>query len=80
MQTDAFFGHYCASCRTAVAVTAVAGGTGRCPTCGGPLVAGTGGPRMKSVANYKCPKCGAQYGMISIAGAPTCRCGEPMQA
>jgi len=82
MQTDVFFGHYCPICRTAVGVAASVGSEGKCPTCGGPLVAGQGGPSMQAIANYTCPKCKSFYGFMSVVGAdtPTCRCGEPIHA
>lgn len=81
MKSDVFFGHRCPRCRSSVGMSVALGGVGSCPGCGGPLIAGKGGPQMTSVANYTCPGCKSYFGMLSIVGgeAKCPQCQHPIE-
>jgi transcription initiation factor IIE alpha subunit len=68
MKSDIFFGHHCPRCRSTVGISVTVGGEGKCPGCGGPLQAATGGPPTTMIANFKCEHCGARVGMLSAVG------------
>lgn len=82
MKSEVFFGHHCPNCQTTVGVSAIVGGEGRCPGCGGPLASSEGGPAVTNIANFVCDGCGARVGMLTVVGGaaqcPGCRKNIPV--
>ena len=76
MEGNVFIGHHCPKCNTTIGTMASVGGTPRCPGCGGPLQAASGGPQTQVLANVKCKGCGSYFGMVSVVGGkakcPSC--------
>jgi ribosomal protein S27E len=82
MKTNVFIGHHCPKCRTTIGTYASVGTEDpRCPGCGGPLVAGPGGPEVTVIANAKCTSCDFSAGLYSAVGGDSrCpKCGAKLE-
>lgn len=80
MESNVFIGHHCPRCGTTIGTYTSVGGIPSCPGCGGPLVAGSGGPPVTVIANANCKKCGFSAGLFSaVGGRAQCpKCGGPI--
>lgn len=81
MGGEIFVGHHCPKCGSTVALSAGVGGPLRCPGCGGPMQAASGGPDTRIIANVKCDNCGSIFGAISVVGSKSIECpscGKPL--
>lgn len=81
MDAEVFVGHHCPKCETTVALSAGVGGPLRCPGCGGPMQAASGGPNTRVLTNVQCKNCSSKFGMISVVGTESVNCpscGKPL--
>ena len=72
-EANVFFGHHCPRCGTTIGFAAAIGNL-RCPGCGGPMQAGSGGPPIRNLANFRCKRCGSMIGMLTSVGNATIKC------
>jgi rubrerythrin len=71
MNATTFFGYKCPICNSKVTVGAIVGGSEiRCPSCNAPMVPDEEG--QASAANVYCPKCNAQFGLVTSDRCPIC--------
>ena len=80
-EADVKFGYRCARCGTTIGVSvSVGAGGSNCPSCGGPMVPATGPDAPESLANYRCPNCNSQFGLVVSTGPISAcpECGHPI--